>query len=56
MHKVKRGEQMFNKKGKIVKCPHCGSKRVEAHLAHAQAVTYICCNITCRKIFTKEYK
>ena len=47
---------MFKMFSKIVKCPHCGSKKVDAHHAHAQAVTYICCDITCRKIFTKEYK
>lgn len=47
---------MFNKKGKIVKCPHCGSKKVDSDRAHAHAVTYICCDFKCRKIFTKEYK
>lgn len=41
---------------KIVKCPHCGSKRVDTLKPHAHAVTYICEEIKCRKIFTKEYK
>lgn len=47
---------MFNKKGKIVKCPFCKGKNVTVQKPHAHAVEYHCQKVKCRKTFSKEYK
>lgn len=47
---------MFNKKGKIVKCPFCKGKSVTVQKQHAHAVEYHSQKNICRKTFSKECK